>query len=108
MKRIMGIAMALVIGVASVSFADALSDAKERRKERKAAVEQLLKSGAAEEADTGFLRAKNSEEKTEGIVKAENADRKIAFEAIAKKTGANPVDVAKQAAASRPDSAAKK
>jgi len=106
MKRIMSIVVAMVIGVASVSFADALADAKERRKERKGAVEQLLKSGAAEEADTGFLRAKTDDEQTKRVVKAENDDRKIAYEAIAKKTGANPLDVAKQAAASRPKPAA--
>ena len=107
MKRIISVAVALVIGIACVSFADAVSDAKDRRKERKDAVEQLLKSGAAEEAANGFLVAKNDEDATKDVVKAENADRKIAYEAIAKKTGAAPADVAKQAAASRPKPAGK-
>ncbi|MCL1920909.1 MAG: YdbL family protein [Kiritimatiellaeota bacterium] len=101
MKRIISVAVALVIGVASVSMADALADAKARRKERREAVEQLLKKGVAEEGAAGYLVVKKSAADDEGVVgvlKAENADRKIAYEAIAQKNGTSPEAVGKQAA----------
>jgi len=104
MKRIISIVAALVIGVVCVSVADALSDAKDRRKARRDAVEQVLKSGAAEEGADGYLVAKKKD--AEDIVKAENADRKIGYAAIAKNRGLTIAEVGKQAAASKPKPAA--
>ena len=82
MKKMIGVIMALAVGFASVSFADAVSDAKDRRKARQAEVKQLLKSGAAEEGADGYLVVKKKD--AEAVAKAENADRKIAYETFAK------------------------
>jgi len=95
MKRIIGMMLAMVIGVASVSLADALSDARDRRKERQAEVVKLLKDGAAEEGADGYLVAKKKE--AEAVVKAENADRKIGYEAIAKNGNTSVEAIGKKA-----------
>jgi len=97
MKRIMSVALVLAMA-AGVSFADAVSDAKERRKTRQESVGQLLKNGAAEEGDDGYLVAKKSEKDAESVVKAENADRKVGYEAIAKSNGASVEAIGKKAA----------
>jgi len=95
MKRIIGMMLAMVIGVASVSLADALSEARDRRKERQAEVVKLLKDGAAEEGADGYLVAKKKE--AEAVVKAENADRKIGYEAIAKNGNTSVEAIGKKA-----------
>ena len=97
MKRMISIVMTLVIGFACVSFADAISEAKERRKARQEEVVTLLKSGAAEEGEHGYLVAKKNEKQVEAVVKAENADRKIGYEAIAKNSGMSIEEVGKKA-----------
>ena len=97
MKRMMSVIMAVVIGFACVSFADAISEAKERRKARQEEVVTLLKSGAAEEGVNGYLVAKKNEKQVEEVVKAENADRKIGYEAIAKNSGMSVEDIGKKA-----------
>jgi len=89
MKRMIGIALALAVGAACVASADAVSDAKERRLARKEAVVKLLKSGAAEEGDDGYLVVKKPD--AADVAKAENADRKIGYEAIAKENN-KPVE----------------
>ncbi|MCL2104847.1 MAG: YdbL family protein [Kiritimatiellaeota bacterium] len=96
MKKMMGIVLALVVGFASVSFADAVSDAKDRRKARREEVIQMRKSGAAAEGDDGYLVVKKKE--AEAVAKAENADRKIGYEALAKNNGKTVAEIGKQAA----------
>ena len=95
MKRSIVVALALVIGVASVSFADALAEAKDRRKARQEQVVQLLKNGSAEEGADGYLVAKKKD--AEAVVKAENADRKIGYEAIAKSNNTSVEAIGKKA-----------
>jgi uncharacterized protein YdbL (DUF1318 family) len=95
MKRMIGLVLAMVIGFSCVSFADAVSDAKDRRKVRQESVMQLLKDGAAEEGADGYLAAKKKE--AEAVVKAENADRKIGYEAIAKSNNTSVDAIAKKA-----------
>jgi uncharacterized protein YdbL (DUF1318 family) len=84
------------MGVACVASADAVSDAKDRRKARQEAVLKLLKDGAAEEGADGYLVVKNKE--AEATAKAENADRKIGYEAIAKSNNTTVEAVGKKAA----------
>ena len=97
MKRIIAVAVAVMIGVACVASADSLSDAKERRKARQAEVVQALKAGAAEEGADGYLVVKKSEKRVEEVVKAENTDRKIGYEEIAKKNGTTVEAIGKKA-----------
>ena len=97
MKRIIAVAVALVIGVACVASAVSLSDAKERRKARQAEVVQVLKAGSAEEGADGYLVLKKKEKQVEDVVKAENADRKIGYEAIAAKNGTSVEAIGKKA-----------
>jgi len=93
MKKTIGMIMALALGFTCATFADALSDASERVKARKDTVAQLVKDGAAEEGADGYLVAKKKE--AEAIAKAENADRKIGYEAIAKKNNTTAEAVGK-------------
>ena len=95
MKKMICVAVALVIGAVCVSSADTVSDAKDRRKARQEEVAQALKSGAAEEGADGYLVAKKKE--AEAVAKAENADRKIGYEAIAKSNGASVEAIGKKA-----------
>ena len=86
-----------------------MSDAKERRKARKADVEQLVRSGDASEGGDGYLVAKAGlDGAKDAVVKAENADRRIGYEAIAKANGKTTEAVGKQAGAINQARAAKK
>ena len=110
MKRVMGVALAAAVGFACMAQADTLSDAKERRKARKAQVDQIVKAGDAAEGAQGYLVAKSGLDADKAaLVKAENEDRKIGYEAIAKANpGKTAEDVGKQAAAINQNRQAKK
>jgi uncharacterized protein YdbL (DUF1318 family) len=100
MKTMVSLAIAMVIGVACLAQADDMSDARERRKARRAQVEQLVQSGSVTEGSDGYLAAKGALDAAKAeLVKAENADRKIGYEAIAKANGKSVEEVSKQAAA---------
>ncbi len=100
MKTMVSLAIAMVIGVACLAQADDMSDARERRKARRAQVEQLVQAESVTEGDAGYLIAKGTlDEAKAALVKAENADRKIGYEAIAKANGKTVEEVSKQAAA---------
>jgi uncharacterized protein YdbL (DUF1318 family) len=100
MKRVLSLAVAMAIGCVCLAQADTVEDAKTRRKERRAQVEQLVKSQKAEEGADGYLVAKAGND-VEGakLIQAENADRKIGYEAIAKANGKTVEEVGRQAAA---------
>lgn len=99
MKRVMWLVVAAVIGFACFAQADAMEDAKARRRARREQVEQLVSAGKAEEGADGYLAAKAGADAAAGeVVKAENADRKIGYEAIAKANGQSVAEVGKQAA----------
>ena len=100
MKTMVSLAIAMVIGFACLAQADDMSDARERRKARRAQVEQLVQAGSVTEGSDGFLVAKGELDAAKAaLVKAENADRKIGYEAIAKANGKSVEEVSKQAAA---------
>lgn len=100
MKAMVCLAFAFVIGFACVAQADDMSDARERRKARRAQVEQLVQAGSVEEGNDGYLVAKGALDAAKAaLVKAENADRKIGYDAIAKANGKAAEEVGKQAAA---------
>jgi uncharacterized protein YdbL (DUF1318 family) len=66
-------------------FADAKSEAHERRKARKNEIAALVSSGEASEGTNGYLVAKAGlSAAKQALVNAENTDRKIGYEAIAK------------------------
>ena len=100
MKTMVCLAFAFVIVIACLAQADDMSDARDRRKARRAQVEQLVQAGSVQEGSDGYLVAKGELDAAKAaLVKAENADRKIGYEAIAKANGKTAEDVAKQAAA---------
>lgn len=100
MKTMVSLAIAMVIGCACLAQADSMSDARERRKARRAQVEQLVQAGTVEEGSDGYLVARGALDAAKAaLMKAENADRKIGYEAIAKANGKTVEEVAKQAAA---------
>jgi len=99
-RRMMCVVMAVMFGIACVAQADAISDAKARRKARRAEVTAIVQAGQAEEGNEGYLVAKGDlPEAKAAVVKAENADRKVGYEAIAKANGKTVAEVGKQAAA---------
>ena len=99
MKTMVSLSIAMVIGFACLAQADSMSDARERRKARRAQVEQLVQSGSVSEGSDGYLVAKAELDAAKAaLVKAENADRKIGYEAIAKANGKPVSEVVKQAA----------
>jgi len=53
MRAMMGVVMAVLVGVACVAQADDLAEAKARRKARNAQVVQLVKAGEASEGADG-------------------------------------------------------
>jgi uncharacterized protein YdbL (DUF1318 family) len=98
MKRMMGVALAAVVGFACLAQADDIDDAKARRKARRAQIEQLVKAGDATEGADGYLAAKAGLDAAKAaLVSAENADRKIGYAAIAKANGKAAEEVGKQA-----------
>ncbi len=100
MKTMVSLAIAMVIGFACLAQADSMTDARERRKARRAQVEQLVQAGSVAEGGDGYLVAKGQLDAAKAaLVKAENADRKIGYEAIAKAHGKSVDEVTKQAAA---------
>ena len=100
MKWFMSVMIAAVVGFACLAQADDMSDAKARRKERKAQIVELVQTGSAQEGADGYLVAKPGLEAAKAaLVKAENADRKIGYEAIAKANGKTVEEIGKQAAA---------
>lgn len=97
--RMMCAVMAVMLGMACVARADAISDAKARRKARRTEVSAIVQAGQAEEGNNGYLVVKGElPEAKAAVVKAENADRKIGYEAIAKANGKTVEEVGKQAA----------
>ena len=95
MKKTMGMIMALVMGLTFAAFADAVTEASERVKARRATIAELVKNGAAEEGADGYLVAKKTDKDTTDLVTAENRDRKIGYEAIAKKNNTTAEAVGK-------------
>jgi uncharacterized protein YdbL (DUF1318 family) len=100
MKRMLSLAVAVAIGCVCLAQADTVEDAKNRRKERREQVEQLIQAGKAEEGSAGYLVAKSGAD-VEGakLIQAENADRTIGYAVIAKANGKTVEEVGKQAAA---------
>ena len=99
MKRMMSVMAAAVIGFVCLAQADAKDDARERRKARHAEIVQLVQSGLAAEGNDGYLVAKAglAAAKAEQV-KTENTDRKIGYEAIAKRNGKTVEEIGKKAA----------
>ncbi len=109
MKTMVCLAFACVIGFACLAQAEDMNAARERRKARRAQVEQLVQAGNAEEGSDGYLAAKSGLDAAKAaLVQAENADRKIGYEAIAKANGKPVSEVVKQAGAINKSRNAKK
>jgi len=109
MNRVMSVMVAVIVGFACFAQADAKDDARARRKERHAQIEQLVQAGQAEEGSDGYLVSKAGIDAAKAaLVKTENADRKIGYEAIAKSNGKTPEEVGKKAAEINKARAAKK
>ncbi len=100
MKRMMSVLMAAVVGLACVVRADALDEAKARRKARREQVERIIKAGEASEGADGFLSAKAGLASDKAaVVQAENADRRIGYASIAAGNGKTVEEVGRLAAA---------
>lgn len=100
MKTIVCLALAMVLGYACWAQANDMNAARERRKERRTQVEQLVQSGTVQEGSEGYLVAGGELEAAKvALMKAENEDRKIGYEAIAKANGKTVEEIGKQAAA---------
>lgn len=99
MKRMATWMVMACIAIVTTASADALSDAKERRKARQDSIQQIVKAGEAKEGDQGYLEPKAGIAKEkEAMIKAENDDRKVGYEAIAKANGKTVEVIGKKAA----------
>lgn len=99
MKRMATWMVMACIAIVTTASADALSDAKERRKARQDSIQQIVKAGEAKEGDQGYLEPKAGiASDKEALIKAENADRKVGYEAIAAANGKTVEAIGKKAA----------
>ena len=99
MKWLTGVMVAVIVGFACFAQADAKDDAKQRRKDRRAQIVELVQAGQATEGGDGYLVAKAGLDAAKAaLVKAENEDRKVGYEAIAKANGKPVEEVGKKAA----------
>jgi len=93
--------VALIVCVAALTFsvfADAKSEAHERRKARKDEVAALITSGDATEGENGYLEPqKTLSKEKQTLLQKENIDRKIGYEAIAKQHNTNVEAISKAA-----------
>lgn len=75
------------------------AEVRERRRARRDAIATLIKNGMAEEGNDGYLIENESADKAAvKVIFQENTDRKVAYEAIARKNNQKVDDVAKRAA----------
>jgi len=99
MKRMTTWIVMACIAIGTTVFADALSDAKERRKTRQESIQQIVKAGDATEGDQGYLEPKAGIAADKAaLIKAENEDRKVGYEAIAKANSKTVEEIGKKAA----------
>lgn len=77
-----------------------LDAVKERMQERQPAIAELWKDGLIGENNEGYLEARaNLSSGQRDLVEAENRDRRLVYEAIAKRAGSTTEKVAKARAA---------
>lgn len=99
MKRFIYLIVAAAVSFACVVQADNMSEAKARRRARKAQIVELVKAGAAQEGAEGYLISQSSATAAQvAVIKAENADRRIGYETIAKANGKTAEEIGRQAA----------
>lgn len=101
LKRILYLFVILSTVVVLTSEASTVEAARNRRKARRAQVEQLIREKKAVEGDQGYLVAGRVALETaqKNLIQAENADRKLGYQAIADKTGMSLTEIQKRAAA---------
>ena len=109
MKQSIIMVVAALLGWAGLAQADAMEQARARRRARKEQVEQLVAAGDAQEGLDGYLAPKAGLEAAQAaVVQAENADRRVGYEAIAKANNKTVEEVGRQAAAINRSRATKK
>jgi uncharacterized protein YdbL (DUF1318 family) len=72
----------LILFLSQNVYANSIQD---RMKDRLPAIAELKKAGIIGENNLGYLEFVGANKKSEDIVSAENSDRKLVYEAIAKK-----------------------
>ena len=77
--------MAVILLSGSVAFSQGAKEIKERMKTRLPTIVELKNAGIIGENYLGYLEYIGTTKKNEDVVSAENKDRKIVYEAIAKK-----------------------
>jgi uncharacterized protein YdbL (DUF1318 family) len=92
----------LVLASLLVAMSTAAADnPQERMAARVPAILKLKTAGVVGENNLGFLEFRGSSREGADVVAAENQDRKAAYEAIARKTGASLEQVGKRMALKR-------
>jgi uncharacterized protein len=86
----------LALSSATVALrAEDLGTVRARMAQRIANIDTLKTQGALGENNQGFLEVRSVLAEASAVSAAENADRALVYAALAKKTGATPVDVGK-------------
>ncbi len=98
-RKIVFALLLLVPGAALLAQADAVAAAQQRMQERLAQIDALKAAGEVGEDALGYLSARTElGPRQAALVQAENADRRILYEAAARRTGQTVEEVGRQRA----------
>ncbi len=97
-SRLILILITLIILLAQNVFAKSIKEIQDNMKDRLPAIVELKQAGIVGENNLGYLEYVGASKKNEDIVSAENNDRKIVYEALAKKNNTSAELVGKRRA----------
>ena len=99
LNMVIGILSVFILTVVITDANSASDSIKQRMIDRLPIIKALKDKGVVGENNMGFLEFIGDQEERADVVAAENKDRKLVYEAIAKKQGATPEVVGKHRAA---------
>ena len=98
LKKIIAIIAVFILGIMITDVYSASGSIKQRMISRLPVIKALKDQGIVGENNTGFLEFVGNRKEKADVVAAENKDRKLVYEAIAKKQGTTTAVVAKHRA----------
>jgi hypothetical protein len=98
LKKVIAIVSVFILGILITDVYSASDSIKQRMISRLPVIKALKDRGIVGENNTGFLEFIGNRKEKADVVEAENKDRKLVYEAIAKKQGTTPEVVGKHRA----------
>ncbi len=105
LKKVIGIVSVFILGILLTDVYSASDSIKQRMISRLPVIVALKDQGLVGENNTGFLEFVGNRKEKADVVAAENKDRKLVYEAIAKKQGTTTEVVGKHRAVQIADKA---